>query len=100
MQTESDVPYFEPTTRPAELRIRFPAALRDDLKLIAEIWNALEERVGSGSSISLNDVIVRLLSVGRDGVFAEYGGKPETSAGQAALVERLARAYNKNNDKR
>lgn len=94
MQTQLvAMPYFEPQTKPAELRIRFPASLRDDLRLIAEIWDALEKRVGSGATVSLNDVIVRLLSVGRDGVWAEYAGKPETSAAKAELIERLAKAY-------
>lgn len=89
----TEMPYFEPKPKDANLTIRYPEDLREDLREISSIWSDVSEALGRGEKVSLNDVIVRLLKIGNDGVWAEYGGKPTNAKERAALIERLVAAY-------
>lgn len=92
-KTDQTVPYYEPDPKEVALSLRLPEELRDDLKLIARVWSRLDEEIGAGKKVSINEVIVRLLKVGRDGVWAEAGGRPKDELAETRLVKRLAEAY-------
>jgi hypothetical protein len=87
-------PYYSPKERTQPLTIRIPESLKRELEEISEIWTAVEERAGSGEKVSVNNVIVRLLRVGVDGVWGEFGTKPHPhdEKEKKALVERMVRA--------
>lgn len=96
MVATPDVAYFEPRQpkpEPDKLTLRWPAELREDIQEIADFWTDLNTAIGQPEKVSLNDVILRMLTVGRDGVWAEYGTRPGTKAERKELLDRVAASY-------
>lgn len=85
--------YYEPEPEEVSLTLRLPAELRDDMKILSQVWRKLDAEVGKGKKISINDVMIRLLTVGRDDLYERYKGRPETDAEIDALVKRLATEF-------
>ncbi len=78
-----------------EFKLRLSEALKADLQEIADFWTALNDRIEQPEKVSLNEVILRLCSVGRDGVWAEYGKRPTTKHEREELLTHVAASYKK-----
>ncbi len=59
------------------LNVRIPKSLRTRLNLVISLWEkmAQAEHGNEAVKVSLGDVVVRLLTVGVEGVFADAGLK-------------------------
>lgn len=91
---DDDLAYYVPKEKQVISTLRAPEGLHEELKEIADLWHQVEQRVGEGK-VSLNDVLIRLLRVGVDGVWTELGGRPTTDKAKQALVERMVAAHEK-----
>lgn len=82
--------------RAAALNARIPERLKASLELLADYWTK-RESVALGDAdaeVSLGDVVVRLLSLGVEGAWAEAGLAPYPDK---ATVEKLKQRLDKSN---
>ena len=78
-----DMGYWQPQERRTkDLSARVTKTVYDGVKDVARLWTAVE-RIRSGDEdieVSGADVVNRLLAVGIEGAFAEFGAHPKTEA--------------------
>lgn len=76
---ETDLPLYEPQ-RPdpsVQFNVRLPKSLKDSLEAVVELWIALAKSRGDEHKhIDLGYVTRRMLKVGVDTAFDEFGGIP------------------------
>lgn len=82
------------------ISITFTAQQIEDLKLIAEIWNALDRALGiERKKWKLQGVVSRLINVGSDAVWQQLGGRPTTKAERDQFVRDVADRISKQKKK-
>lgn len=102
-----DMGYYEPQERRTEqINVRMPRSTKARLERLAELWTHLEQ-VRSGdddASVSISDVVLRLVQVGLDGAWSEIGGEPQTDAElekvKQVAAEKLAPPLAANSEKK
>jgi hypothetical protein len=91
----SDMGYYEPQERRTQqISARVPKSVKDGVARLSKLWTKME-RLRTGDKeveVTETDVIVRLLSVGLDGAWAEMGGEPKTDRELDELVEKASQA--------
>lgn len=81
MNAAIDMGYYEPPpgTKKVQVAARISSELNDALDAVMRLWKTVAAASGRDpDGIDKTYVITRLLSVGVDGAFGEFGGKPET----------------------
>lgn len=89
----SEMAKFKPKEPRVEFRVLAVRSLAEDLEQIARIRTAVNKRVGDGTTISPTSMLLEEAEELREEQFAEWGGKPDGSAAEAKLIERLSGVY-------
>lgn len=98
MQTVSieDMGYYEPPpgTKKVQVAARVSPELNDALDAVVRLWKLVAEASKRDpDAVDKTYVITRLLSVGVDGAFAEFGAKPETPEEWKKLEALIAKKF-------
>lgn len=101
MEPQVDMSVYKPN-EPREpkvpLNARVPKELRDALVDVVRLWRIYAEQRGDESEgIDLSYVVRRLLRVGIDQAFAEFGGRPEDEHGWMAIERAISKTMKKYN---
>jgi hypothetical protein len=74
-----DVSQYIPPAKPWMIKVRSNEEFKADLDDLVRLWKMFaEERGDDAAQIDLSYVIRRLLALGVDGGFAEFGGQPKS----------------------
>ena len=95
--------YFQPfEQRTAQLNARVTKSIKDGLEDLAKLWTHMEKaRTGDDEvTITVSDVVNRLLAIGLDGAWSEIGGQPRTDAEWAKVLERAAKVFSPESPKK
>lgn len=88
--------YYEPSERRTkQISARVPKSVKDGLARLAELWTYAEQvRTGDEEAeVTETDVIVRLLTIGLDGAWAEIGMEPKTEKEMAEVKKRAEKIF-------
>lgn len=88
----------EPSADKVVTSFRLPPKLQHELKELAEFWTEQDREIAKAivgdpdraAVTTVTDVVVRLLSSGVAGAWADVGGKPGNKTDRAALHKRAA----------
>lgn len=96
LQEQEDVGYFEPQERRTEqINVRVTKTVRDSLVRLADIWSHVEQ-IRSGdtdATVSVSDVVMRLIQIGLQGAWAEIGLEAKTDAELAAVKRKAEEVF-------
>lgn len=91
-----DMGYYEPpqSTKRVQIGVRVSSDLNDALDAVVKLWKLVAAASGKDpEGVDKTYVITRLLSVGIDGAFGEFGGKPETVEEWKKLEQLIAKKF-------
>jgi hypothetical protein len=83
--------YYEPTERRTQqISARVPKSVKDGIARLSKLWTKIERARTKDEEVEVSetDVIVRLLSVGLDGAWAEMGSEPMSDKDIDELAKR------------
>ena len=86
--------YWEPQERRTkDLSARVTKSVYDGVKAVARLWTAVERhRTGDADYVvSAGDVVNRLLKIGIEGAFAEFGGQVPKTEEEWKQLESVAK---------
>ena len=90
LNAERAMPYFSPPEPLKPFSLRIPESLKAELEEIAGLWTEAQKLAEVPGLVSINDVALRLLRLGVDGVWKEVGGRPTNKHEREQVVEALA----------
>jgi hypothetical protein len=91
-----DVATYEPTEKKVAINVRVPLSTKATMDDLVRLWRLYAE--ARGDEVDVNDlsyVVRRLLRVGGDQAFGEFGGRPKDEAGWKAIEAVIGKAVKK-----
>jgi hypothetical protein len=90
------MPLYRPPPKVWTLKLRSDESFRAEIMDIVRILQIhARVRGDDPEQVDISYVVRRMLETGRDQAFEEYGGRPKSESGWAALEERVAKSVKK-----